>query len=99
MADMKEFEIFSDVNNTVVARHTERSFPGILIQGDTLKTFLDDITELREGAAAGDMESVGEVSDILQGKFVELLAQYEKVLEEHGQELPYFGSVRLSKKS
>ena len=94
MADMKEFELLNDATNAVVARHTERNFPGVLIQGDTLKTLLDDIEELREEAASGDLESVKEISDILQEKIVELLTHYEKVLEDYGRELPYVGSVR-----
>ena len=98
MAEMKEFELLNDATNAVVVRHPERNFPGLLIQGDTLKTLLDDIEELREEATAGDLESVKEISDILQEKFIELLAHYEKVLEEHSRELPYVGSVRSPSK-
>lgn len=94
MVEMKEFELFSDATNAVVARYLGRSFPGVLIQGDTLKSLLDDIEELREEAAAGDLEAVKEISDILQEKSVELLAHYERVLEDNGRELPYVGSVR-----
>lgn len=94
MAERQEFELLSNATNAVVARHLERNFPGLLIQGDTLKTLLDDIEELREEAANGDLEAVKEISDILREKFVELLTHYEKVLEEHGCELPYVGSVR-----
>ena len=94
MAEMKEFEVLSDATNAVVARYLERHFPGVLIQGDTLKTLLDDIEELREEAAAGDLEAVKEISSILQEKFTELLAHYEKVLKDNGRELPYTGSVR-----
>tara|TARA_R110002074_G_C12341455_1_gene648827 strand:+ start:400 stop:699 length:300 start_codon:yes stop_codon:yes gene_type:complete len=96
MAEMKEFELLNDATNAVVVRHPERNFPGLLIQGDTLKTLLDDIDELREEAFAGDLESVKEISIILQDKFTELLTHYEKVLTEHGLEHPYVGSVRSS---
>jgi hypothetical protein len=36
MAKMKEFELLNDATNTVVARHIERNFPGLLLQGDTV---------------------------------------------------------------
>ena len=94
MAEIQEFELLSNATNAVVARQKDRNFPGLLIQGDTLKILLDDIEELREEAASGDLEAVKEISDILKEKFVELLTHYENVLEEHGCELPYVGSVR-----
>lgn len=94
MAERQEFELLSNATNAVVARHLERNFPGLLIQGDTLKTLLDDIEELREEADNGDLEVVKEISDMLRKKFVEMLTHYEKVLEENGYELPYVGSVR-----
>jgi hypothetical protein len=94
MADMKEFELLSDEANAIVAKHPGRNFPGLLIQGDTLKTLLDDVEELNAEASVGDLESVKEISDILQNKLVDLLAYYEKVLAENNYELPYVGSVR-----
>ena len=94
MAEMQEFEVLSTASNAVVARHPNRNFPGLLIQGDTLRTLLDDIEELREEAIAGNIEAVKEVADVLQKRFIELLTHYEKVLEEHDRELPYVNSVR-----
>ncbi len=94
MAKMQEFELLSAASNAVVARHPDRSFPGLLIQGDTLRTLLDEIEELREETIAGDLEAVKEISDVLRERFIELLTHYEKVLEEHGRELPYVNSVR-----
>ncbi len=94
MAEMQEFEVLSTASNAVVARHPNRNFPGLLIQGDTLRTLLDDIEELRDEAIAGNIEAVKEVADVLQKRFIELLTHYEKVLEEHGRELPYVNSVR-----
>ncbi len=94
MSEAKEFELLSDASNAVVARYLGRNFPGLLIQGDTLRIILDEIEELKEEAIAGDLEAVQEISDVLREKFVEFLTHYEKVLEEHGCELPYVNPVR-----
>lgn len=95
MAKMKEFELLNDATNAVVAKHIERNFPGVLLQGDTLKALLDDVGEIRKEAVAGDIEAVKETSEVIEEKLTELLLHYEKVLEEHGCELPYFGSVQV----
>lgn len=97
MSDTQKFELLSDAKNAVVARYFERNFPGVLIQGDTLKILFDDLEELREEIAGGDLESAKEVSDVLQEKLLNLLTHYEKVLSEHEIELPYFGSINSEK--
>ncbi len=96
MKTTQEFEILSDATNAIVARYIERNFPGILIQGDTLKIIFDDIEEIREAAAAGDLEVVKDLSDSLQSKLQEILVHYEKVLKENCFELPYADSVLSS---
>lgn len=94
MTNVKEFELLNDTTNAVVVRYIERNYPGLLIQGDTLKTFLDDVNELHIDAINGDLESVKDISSILQEKLIGLLVHYENIIEEHGYELPYIESVR-----
>lgn len=98
MFEKQEFEILSSASNAVVVRHPERNFPGLLIQGDTLRSILDDIEELSEEAKAGDLDTVKEITDVLKERFIELLTHYEKVLKQHGQELPYTNSVTATSK-
>ena len=93
MPDSQKIELLSDATNEVVARYVERNYPGVLIQGDTLKILFDDLEELQEEIAGGDMESAKEISDVIQEKLLDLLTHYETVLSEHGIELPYFGAV------
>ncbi len=94
MVETQEFELLSAASNAVVVRYLGRNFPGVLIQGDTLRTILDEIEELKEEATVGDLEAVKDISNVLQEKFTELLTYYERVLEEHGCELPYTNPVR-----
>lgn len=89
MADLQEFELLSSDSNAIVARPLERNFPGVLLQGDTLRIILYDIEELRHEMVAGDIDSAREIADSLQERFVEILSHYEEVLQQHGRELPY----------
>lgn len=91
---MSEIEILNSSSNAVVAKLNDREYPGMLLQGDTLRIFLDDIDELGEELEAGDLDSAQEISNGLKKRFVELLAHYEHVLEQQGLSLPYTGSVR-----
>lgn len=68
--------------------HLDRSFPGVWIQGDTLRIFLDDIDEFCENVKVGNLTAVKETSDVLQERFVELVSQYEQILDQHESELP-----------
>ncbi len=93
----QKINILSDASNSVIARHVERQYPGILIQGDTFRGLLDDLDELQEGLREKDLGSVKEISDGLRERFVELLIHYEKTLEENNISLPYPDSQKLNK--
>ncbi len=94
MSEMQEFELFSSATNAVIARHLGRNYPGVLIQGDTLRGLLSDIEELCEEPESGDLEAVQDIADDLKDRFVDFLTHYENVLEKNNIELPYVGSVR-----
>jgi hypothetical protein len=85
-------EIYSDATNAAVMRHPGRSFPGVLVQGDTLYT-------LCVAADAACKASRGNISDDayceldeLRNHLWELLAHYKMVLSEHQIPLPFFES-------
>ena len=82
-------EIYSDASNQAILRHPARRFPGVLVQGDTLKILHGEVvTALNE---AGDSLSEGarldleHVRDFLGG----CLEHYRAVLGEHEMELPF----------
>lgn len=91
---MQSVEILDSSSNAVVAKHTDRVYPGILLQGDTLRIILDDIEELQEHLMAKDISSAEEISSALQKRFINLLSHYELVLEQHDLSLPYSNPVR-----
>jgi len=77
-------EIYSDQSNMAVIRHPDRSFPGLLVQGDTLHTLC---------ALAAEAESPGPYAlDVLQdlhSKLLDMLTHYKSVLRQHQIELPF----------
>jgi len=89
--ESREVEIIDGTTNAPVVRMPGRSFPGIVVQGDTLHSW--------SVLADSLMSSVNEVSVIdpeVALEMVELadlirshLDQYERVLRAHGLELPY----------
>ncbi|MCY1017442.1 DUF6959 family protein [Pyxidicoccus sp. MSG2] len=89
--ERKEVEVFSTASNTAVVRVPGRRFPGVVIQGDSLKLLLDDVRTARElaGAAADSREGLADVIAELEEKLAGYLSVYEETLRAHGLELPY----------
>ena len=80
-------EIYSDAVNAAVMRHPGRTFPGILIQGDTLHNL---------STLAAEALALAEPRSELQALLAELSEQlqqrvhlYKHVLIDHGLELPF----------
>lgn len=89
---LAEVEIYSDATNAAIIRHPDRRFPGVLIQGDTLRAMCRVIdlicgsVELRPNTTA---EAEG-----LREQLLSLLKHYECTLVQHGIELPFFPGVQ-----
>ena len=89
MSKTSQFEVLSDTSNAIVAQHESRSFPGILVQGDTLSAFVDDLDELIHACHQADREETLEIARNLRERLGELLEIYERVLGENEISLPY----------
>ena len=94
MTGKLEIKLLEAGNNLAVAQYSERNYPGVVIQGDTLRILLDEIEELGDEISSGDYEAVKGIADGLQERLVDILRYYEDVLERNGMELPYVNSVR-----
>lgn len=85
--------IYSDEVNSNVIQTPGRHFPGMLIQGDSLR-ILYRIAE-RIKTEAKDVKNVDlheEIDDLCE-QLSERLAFYETVLDKHGMGLPYADRV------
>lgn len=69
-------EILSARGNLYLAKVAERRFPGLLVQGDTLRTLLDDLEE-----DAPDAPATATIRDWVRA--------YEEMMGEQGLPVPY----------
>jgi len=86
----REVEIFDESVNCPVIRFPGRKFPGVLIQGDSLKQLLIMMTELSALSLKGSDQNeiqhlAGEAKEILAG----YLKNYERTLKDNNISLPY----------
>ena len=84
-----EADVLGDVVNSPVLRLPGRRFPGVLIQGDSLKSMADLANEIIETLTIGDLEEAKSVAGELHGQLRSRLDIYQKALESHGVELPF----------
>lgn len=80
-------EVFSEATNCPIIRFPGRKFPGLLIQGDTLKNFADTIEELIT-LDANSEEFRNELTDVTV-QIKSMLAHYERVLDAYNIRVPY----------
>ena len=75
-------ELYTDQKNGAVLRLPERQFPGVLIQGDTLQSYITDLREIADECKqlqSGD--SVCMQLETFVERLVDLQERYEKAIE------------------
>jgi uncharacterized protein DUF6959 len=86
-------EVFSDAVNRWILRTPGRNFPGVVIQGDTLRNLYRNAERVQALAQNhSDEDLLGEVDDLCS-TLKEMLMHYEQVLKAHAMELPYCGRI------
>ncbi|MBP3985703.1 hypothetical protein J5837_14925 [Pseudoxanthomonas helianthi] len=92
---VENVEIYSDQTNAAVMRHPGRSFPGVLIQGDSLHGLCaqaDDACSAARGKLSDDeYAELNELRNTLWG----YLSHYKSILLEQGMPLPFAEDARL----
>lgn len=87
--DRKEIDLLDSSPNAAVVQLAGRSFPGVVIQGDSLHNLFslvrDAAAQLREGDADECGATLSEVQDTLEG----YLTVYQSVLDSKGIATPY----------
>ena len=82
-------ECFSSAVNAAVVRLPERRFPGVVLQGDSLKILVDLVDDVaRLSQDSGNTELQDAVSELKQN-VVRYLDVYEGALRAHGEPFPY----------
>jgi hypothetical protein len=85
---IESVEIYSDASNAAIMRHPGRRFPGVLVQGDTLRILVGQAASVVERSGRLSRDARDELNDLLE-KLQDLLGHYEETLLKHGLDLPY----------
>ncbi|MFE0106946.1 DUF6959 family protein [Streptomyces sp. NPDC059009] len=84
-----QIELLGESGNCALAARASRKFPGLLIQGDTLKSLKEVADDLLREIDSGDIEngrySAAEIKEALDG----FVSVYERLMGEIGRSLPY----------
>jgi hypothetical protein len=82
-----EVEIFSDLTNAAIMRHPGRHFPGLVLQGDTLRAICRELDEACDLVGRGQ-RGFTECNKV-RNTFWSYLRHYQEVLIEHKMPLPF----------
>jgi hypothetical protein len=86
-----ELEVYSQASNAAIVRMPGRKFPGMVIQGDSLKIMLGLAEDIWAATQADDSE-LSASAEMLKDQLRGLIMHYEAVMAEHAIRLPYAGS-------
>jgi len=84
-----EIECLSQETNAAVVRLPWRKFPGIVLQGDSLKVLLDAASEVAKLSRGSDVPELEDAAVELVGILGTYVQGYEDALLRHNQPLPY----------
>ncbi|MGC9666861.1 DUF6959 family protein [Planosporangium sp. 12N6] len=84
-----EVDLHTGQHNFAVLRLPARRFPGVLVQGDSLYAFWQQVGEIQSALRVGDLEQAREVTDSLVDDMGDLLGGYIEALDAAGIGLPF----------
>lgn len=94
--EVQPLEVYATDSNHAVVKLPGRHYPGSVIQGDSLHNLCGLAVGIarwfRDQGPTDDPEMPGDVEE-LASLLVGRLLHYQRVLQEHGIELPYAGPV------
>jgi hypothetical protein len=85
-----EIEILSDSINCPVVSVPGRKYPGVVIQGDSLKILLGLAEEIGNQTTSDQDEELAATLERLKRKLSDYVTEYETAMKAHGRDLPYF---------
>lgn len=73
-----------DIEGGPIVRLAGRNFPGVVVQGDSLRGFVRDLDSLMESLADGDKEGAMEAASFLRERLADIVDLYEETLRRLG---------------
>ncbi|WP_425618790.1 hypothetical protein NA78x_002506 [Anatilimnocola sp. NA78] len=86
--ERKQLEVYSEASNYGIVRMPGRSYPGCVIQGDSLRIVLHEIRGIARLAQGHDNIELQECIADLEASIADRLSHYQAVLREHGIDIP-----------
>ena len=86
-------EMLSQTVNSPIVRIPGRAFPGVVIQGDSLRILYDLAEEILEYLKKGELPELEGATTELKELLTGYLLNYEAVLKQHKLALPYTRSI------
>lgn len=82
-------EVLSTASNSWVIKISDRAYPGVLVQGDSLNNLLVLAQEVVASIEAAEYDEAKSTASEIVDIIASMLSIYEAAMKEHGKELPY----------
>jgi hypothetical protein len=82
-------DLLSRPVNFAVVQLPERSYPGVVVQGDTLHSLQKQVELMGRLLETKELEGLADEIEDLNTRLSEALAHYEYICSERGISLPY----------
>jgi hypothetical protein len=85
----KKVELLSAPHNFAVVQLPDRSYPGVVVQGDTLNAMRQQMAKIIRLLNAGELDELSDEVRELNEQILDVLVHFEQVCESRGIKLPY----------
>ncbi|MBI3870720.1 MAG: hypothetical protein HY299_19495 [Verrucomicrobia bacterium] len=84
-----QIDVLSETVNCPVVQMPGRKYPGIILQGDSLRILLDSTEEICDLCVSAQNSELSSAAASLKQKLAGYFASYEQAMKEAGRDLPY----------
>ena len=84
-----QIDLLSETINCPVVQMPGRRYPGVILQGDSLRILLDSADEVQRLCDSVPDPDLSAAVASLREKLAGYVASYERAMKEAGRELPY----------
>lgn len=84
-----QIDMLSETVNCPLVQMPGRKYPGIILQGDSLRILLDSTEEICDLCTSAQNPELSSAASLLKEKLAGYVAIYEQAMKEAGRDLPY----------